>query len=60
MQINLDKVGWKTWATEEELSGLLGIRSMQLRCIRERKRIRDRCYQRARRNAMKEGAGDDG
>lgn len=42
-------INWRDHANEAELSRLFELRSQDLKAIAERKRIRDRCYQRARR-----------
>lgn len=50
---------WMNWATQDEIAGLyvrgLSVRAEQTALNAERKRIRDRCYQRARRSREKEG-----
>lgn len=48
------KIKWRDWANEGELSSLLRWRQQELYIMAERKKIRDRCYQRARRSAAKE------
>jgi len=49
---------WMNWATEAEISHLfelgLSVRSRQNALNAERKKVRDRCYQRALRHRLKE------
>ena len=45
---------WRDWANENELSMLLMWRLTEVQIMRDRKKIRDRCYQRARRAKEKE------
>lgn len=47
-------IAWRDWANEKELSALIAWRSAEIQIMRMRKRIRDRCYQRAIRAKGKE------